>query len=127
MLLSVFFGGRGFLGCFFFAIRVHGQCSKHPLVMCRLREEIQQLQSRWDSNLKEMSRDAVTRDVELQSAHEEINRLKSDLAQRKDDLDRYMFTPCLYISLSLTFCLSVCLCITISLLLSLHILPVSAC
>ena len=65
------------------------KCGYYPLVLCRLKEEIQQLQSRWDSNIKEMSHDAVTRDVELEAAHEEINRLKSDLAQRKDDLDRY--------------------------------------
>ena len=86
--------------------------------MCRLKEEIQQLQSRWDSNIKEMSRDAVTRDVELEAAHEEINRLKSDLAQRKDDLDRYthflahFVCVCVCISLSLSVC-------TVSLFLSL--------
>ncbi|XP_070187035.1 coiled-coil domain-containing protein 57-like isoform X2 [Littorina saxatilis] len=61
----------------------------HEVTVERLREELQQLQSRWDSNLKDMSRDTVSRDVELQAAHEEISRLKSDLAQRKDDLDRY--------------------------------------
>ena len=86
--------------------------------MCRLKEEIQQLQSRWDSNIKEMSRDAVTRDVELEAAHEEINRLKSDLAQRKNDLDRYthflahFVCVCVCISLSLSVC-------TVSLFLSL--------
>ena len=54
----------------------------------RLKEEIQQLQSRGDRHLKEMSHDAVTRDVELQNAREEISRLKTDLMQRRDDLDR---------------------------------------
>ena len=58
-----------------------------------------------------MSRDAVTRDVELEAAHEEINRLKSDLAQRKDDLDRYthflahFVCVCVCVSLSLSLCL----------------------
>ena len=78
--------------------------------MCRLKEEIQQLQSRWDSNIKEMSRDAVTRDVELEAAHEEINRLKSDLAQRKDDLDRYTHF--------LAHFVCVCVCVSLSLSLS---------
>ncbi|XP_076459611.1 coiled-coil domain-containing protein 57-like [Babylonia areolata] len=61
----------------------------HDMTVEKLREEIQQLQTRWDSHVKDMSRDAVTRDVELQAAQEEVSRLKSDLAQRKDDLDRY--------------------------------------
>lgn len=46
------------------------------------------MKARWDSNIKEMSRDTVTRDVELQAAQEEISRLQSDLSQRKDDLHR---------------------------------------
>ncbi|KAL8592659.1 hypothetical protein ACOMHN_037599 [Nucella lapillus] len=61
----------------------------HDITVEKLQGEISQLQGRWDSNLKDLSRDAVTRDVELQAAQEEISRLKSDLAQRREDMARY--------------------------------------
>lgn len=54
----------------------------------RLQNELLDLKTRWDTHVKDMSRDAVTRDVELQGAQEEISRLRSELAQRKDDLLR---------------------------------------
>ncbi|KAK7493273.1 hypothetical protein BaRGS_00015399 [Batillaria attramentaria] len=61
----------------------------HEMQVEKLRDEIYTLQNRWDTNLKEMSHDAVTRDVELQNLQEEVSRLRSDLSQRKDDLNRY--------------------------------------
>lgn len=61
----------------------------HEMHIEKLQNELLDLKTRWDTHVKDMSRDAVTRDVELQGAQEEISRLRSELAQRKDDLLRY--------------------------------------
>ncbi|GFS06578.1 coiled-coil domain-containing protein 57-like [Elysia marginata] len=54
----------------------------------RLQEEVQDVKERWDRHVAEISRSTVERDMEWGSAQEEQQRLKRELQQRKDDLDR---------------------------------------
>ncbi|XP_059165716.1 coiled-coil domain-containing protein 57-like [Physella acuta] len=54
-----------------------------------LKEEIQSTKERWDRHVAEISRNHVTQDLELNTALEEQRRLKLELDQRKEDLERY--------------------------------------
>ena len=58
--------------------------------MClnRLQEELYDLQGRWDAQIADASRSNVTRDLELENAKDKAAKVKADLEQRKDDLDR---------------------------------------
>ncbi|BFZ03196.1 hypothetical protein BsWGS_06235 [Bradybaena similaris] len=55
----------------------------------KLQEELKDVKEKWDRHIAEISRENVTRDLELSSALEEQQRLKLELDQRKDDLQRY--------------------------------------
>lgn len=57
-------------------------------MLCRLQEELSDVKEKWDRHIAEISRENVTRDLELSSALEEQQRLKLELDQRKDDLQR---------------------------------------
>ena len=47
------------------------------------------MKGRWDRHLGEISRSTVERDMELGTAQEEQQRLRRELEQRKDDLERW--------------------------------------
>ncbi|GFN86852.1 coiled-coil domain-containing protein 57-like [Plakobranchus ocellatus] len=55
----------------------------------KLLEEVQDMKERWDRHVAEISRSTVERDMELGTAQEEQQRLRQELEQRKQDLDRY--------------------------------------
>ncbi|KAH9514404.1 hypothetical protein Btru_025159 [Bulinus truncatus] len=54
-----------------------------------LKEEIKSIKEKWDRHIAELSREHVNQDLELSTALEEQRRLKSELEQRKEDLERY--------------------------------------
>ncbi|XP_059165703.1 coiled-coil domain-containing protein 57-like [Physella acuta] len=54
-----------------------------------LKEDIQSTKARWDRHVAEISHNHVTQDLELNTALEEQRRLKLELDQRKEDLERY--------------------------------------
>lgn len=54
----------------------------------RLQEEINDVKEKWNRHIAEISRENVTRDLELGTALEEQRRMKLELEQRKDDLQR---------------------------------------
>ncbi|XP_012941304.1 coiled-coil domain-containing protein 57 [Aplysia californica] len=55
----------------------------------KLQEEISEVKEKWDRHVAEISRENVSRDLELGTALEEQRRLKLELEQRKDDMERY--------------------------------------
>ncbi|RUS77718.1 hypothetical protein EGW08_014506 [Elysia chlorotica] len=55
----------------------------------KLTEEVQDVKERWDRHVAEISRSNVERDMELGTAQEEHQRLRRELEQRKEDLERY--------------------------------------
>ncbi|CAL1527468.1 unnamed protein product [Lymnaea stagnalis] len=54
-----------------------------------LKEEIKTVKERWDRHVAEISKEHVSRDLELGTAIEEQRRLKLELEQRKEDLEMY--------------------------------------
>ena len=46
---------------------------------------------RWESNISEMSRDNVSRDLELKALRENESKLRVELEQRKHDNERFDF------------------------------------
>jgi len=55
----------------------------------KLQEEVGDVKEKWERHVSEISRENVARDLELSTALEEQRRLKLDLEQRKNDIDRY--------------------------------------
>lgn len=58
----------------------------------RLQEELYQQKERWEKQIVDVSRSQVSKDVELQRLRENEEKLKSELLQRKQDIERYMFS-----------------------------------
>lgn len=58
----------------------------------RLQEELYQQKERWEKQIVDISRSQVSKDVELQRLKENEEKLKSELLQRKQDIERYMFS-----------------------------------
>ena len=56
----------------------------------RLQEELYQQKERWDKQIVDVSRSQVSKDVELQRLKENEEKLKSELLQRKQDIERYV-------------------------------------
>ena len=46
------------------------------------------MKSRWESHLSEISHGSASRDAELQTLRENETRLKTELIQRKHDIER---------------------------------------
>ena len=46
------------------------------------------MKSRWESHLSELSHGAASKDVELEALRENEVRLKTELIQRKQDIER---------------------------------------
>ncbi|XP_022315255.2 coiled-coil domain-containing protein 57-like [Crassostrea virginica] len=55
----------------------------------KLQEELYQQKERWDKQIVDVSRSQVSKDVELQRLKENEEKLKSELLQRKQDIERY--------------------------------------
>ncbi len=49
------------------------------------------MKSRWDVHLSEATRDDVSKDVEIQTLRDNEMRLKTELIQRKHDIERWRF------------------------------------
>lgn len=58
----------------------------------RLQEELYQQKERWEKQIVDVSRSQVSKDVELQRLRENEEKLKSELLQRKQDIERYLFS-----------------------------------
>ena len=56
----------------------------------RMESEMATMKLKWESHINEMSRDNVSRDVELNSLKESESNLKLDLQQRKLDIERFL-------------------------------------
>jgi len=54
----------------------------------RLEGEISDLKLRWESDIAERSRENVARDVELNTLRDTDVKLRGELSQRKQDIDR---------------------------------------
>ena len=54
----------------------------------RLKESIADLKSKMDQQNQEYARLTVAKDVELETLHQHEAKMRSELAQRKDDLER---------------------------------------
>lgn len=55
----------------------------------KLQEELYQQKERWEKQIVDVSRSQVSKDVELQRLRENEEKLKSELLQRKQDIERY--------------------------------------
>ena len=58
-------------------------------VSYRLESQLKDIQSQWESYLSNTSKATVSKDVELQRLKEDEERIKIDLMQRKEDIDRW--------------------------------------
>lgn len=56
--------------------------------MLRLEQSLSELRTKLDKECQEYSRLIVGKDVELEALHQQEAKLRSELAQRKDDLER---------------------------------------
>lgn len=54
----------------------------------RLQEELTEMQTKWDSQISQVSRSNVTRDLEVEALRENDGKLKAELVQRKEDIER---------------------------------------
>ena len=54
----------------------------------RLQAELEDMKSRWESHLSELSHGTASKDVELETPRENEVRLKTELIQRKHDIER---------------------------------------
>ncbi|KAJ8319441.1 hypothetical protein KUTeg_004532 [Tegillarca granosa] len=55
----------------------------------KLHDEINQMKQKWDKHLVDMSKNQVSKDVELETLRENEERIKSELLQKKEDIERY--------------------------------------
>ncbi|XP_062605506.1 coiled-coil domain-containing protein 57-like [Saccostrea cucullata] len=55
----------------------------------KLQEELYQQKERWEKQIVDASRSQVSKDVELQRLRENEEKLKAELIQRKQDIERY--------------------------------------
>lgn len=58
----------------------------------RLRDELCTLKEKWDREVVNVSRNQVSKDLELEALRDNESRVKADLQQRKEDIERYV-TP----------------------------------
>ena len=58
------------------------------ILVCRMQESIADLQSKLESQRQETSRTTVTKDVELEALLQREAKLRTELAQRKEELAR---------------------------------------
>ena len=58
------------------------------LLISRLTGELNELKSRWELHMSEMSKSNVHRDVELEALREQVGQLRMELNERKLDIER---------------------------------------
>lgn len=56
--------------------------------LCRLREDASTLRSGWDAQVAQLSKDIISRDLQIQSLQEEAGELKAHLARCQQDVGR---------------------------------------
>ncbi len=56
----------------------------------RLKDELIDVKSRWESHLSEVAHGTINKDVELDSLRESEQKIKSELMQRKEDIKRFV-------------------------------------
>ncbi|XP_075760350.1 coiled-coil domain-containing protein 57 isoform X2 [Pelodiscus sinensis] len=68
----------------------HADCLREKdTVIEKLEGELTTLKTRWDSHLAQISKDTVSKDLQIQSLHEEKVKLKAELARFQKDIERY--------------------------------------
>ncbi|XP_043353522.1 coiled-coil domain-containing protein 57 isoform X2 [Dermochelys coriacea] len=58
-------------------------------VIEKLQEELTTLKRSWDSHLAQISKETVSKDLQIQSLHEEEVKLRAELARFQQDIERY--------------------------------------
>lgn len=58
----------------------------------RLNDEIFQLKEKWDRQIVDVSRSQVNKDIEVQSLRENEEKLRADINQKKQDIDRLVYS-----------------------------------
>ena len=53
-----------------------------------MNDEIVQLKEKWDKQIVEVSRSQVNKDIEVQTLRENEEKLKADINQKKQDIER---------------------------------------
>lgn len=57
--------------------------------LCRFREDAAALKAAWDAQIAQMSKEAVSKDLQIQALQEEEMKLKAQVAKSQQDIDRY--------------------------------------
>lgn len=56
----------------------------------RLNDEIVQLKEKWDKQIVEVSRSQVNKDIEVQTRRENEEKLRAEINQKKQDIERFV-------------------------------------
>nr|XP_042696823.1 coiled-coil domain-containing protein 57 isoform X4 [Chrysemys picta bellii] len=68
----------------------HADCLKEKdTVIEKLQRELTTLKTSWDSHLAQISKETVSKDLQIQSLHEEEVKLRAELARFQQDIERY--------------------------------------
>ncbi|XP_037770521.1 coiled-coil domain-containing protein 57 isoform X1 [Chelonia mydas] len=68
----------------------HADCLRgKDAVIEKLQEELTTLKTSWDSHLAQISKETVSKDLQIQSLHEEEVKLRAELARFQQDIERY--------------------------------------
>lgn len=74
------------------SMRESRRASLHSLThffLCRFREDAAALKAAWDAQIAQMSKEAVSKDLQVQMLQEEEMKLKAQVARFQQDIDRY--------------------------------------
>uniref|UniRef100_A0A452HM20 Uncharacterized protein n=1 Tax=Gopherus agassizii TaxID=38772 RepID=A0A452HM20_9SAUR len=68
----------------------HADCLKEKdTVIEKLQGELTTLKTSWDSHLAQISKETVSKDLQIQSLHEEEMKLRTELSKFQQDVERY--------------------------------------
>ncbi|XP_067403889.1 coiled-coil domain-containing protein 57 isoform X2 [Emydura macquarii macquarii] len=68
----------------------HAECLREKdTVIEKLQGELATLKISWDSHLAQVSKEAISKDLQIQSLHEEEMKLRAELARFQQDIERY--------------------------------------
>ncbi|XP_074975232.1 coiled-coil domain-containing protein 57 isoform X2 [Caretta caretta] len=68
----------------------HADCLREKdAVIEKLQEELTTLKTSWDSHLAQISKETVSKDLQIQSLHEDEVKLRAELARFQQDIERY--------------------------------------
>lgn len=62
--------------------------------LCRFREDAAALKAAWDAQIAQMSKEAVSKDLQVQTLQGEEMKLKAQVARFQQDVDRYSPQGC---------------------------------